>query len=111
VNAAISYSNSWFEVEVILFRQIDDKSQLQEVFPETSVLPTHEHFIDLLGPYLYPNIAQLKNRIPSCAEFSNQNSVEFPLNHIEIQYQTFDEAILEDIANNFYLFDTTKVTS
>ena len=109
-NAAISYSNSWFEIEVILFRQIDDKSQLQEVFPETSVLPTPEHFIDLLGPYLSPNIAQLKNRIPSCTEFSNQKNTEFTLNPVEIQYQTFDEAMLEDIANNFYLFNNANYT-
>lgn len=110
VNAAISYSNSWFEIEVILFRQIDDKSQLQEVFPETSVLPTPEHFIDLLGPYLYPNVTQLKNRIPSCTEFSNQKTTELTLNPVEIQYQTFDKEVLTDIANNFYLFDNANVT-
>ncbi|WP_286266344.1 CsiV family protein [Thalassotalea atypica] len=55
----------WFEVEVILFRQLGDKSQLKERFEQNSTLPNYRTF-DLLGQYLQPNLAQIKYQLPSC---------------------------------------------
>ena len=71
VNAANNYENTWFEIEVILFSQIDDKSRLQEAFPESSELPKPTTVLDLLGPYLASDISTLKNRLPSCEGFIN----------------------------------------
>jgi len=76
-SAAIkTYENTWFEIEVILFSQLGDKSRLKEVFPETSTLPNYPKVIDLLGPYLQPDILSLKQLLPNC----QQN--KYPLNLI-----------------------------
>jgi len=56
----------WFEVEIVLFRQLDDKSQLQEQFPEASALPKPKLSIDLLSAYLQPNISSLKQLLGTC---------------------------------------------
>ncbi len=56
----------WFEVEVILFNQLGDKSKLKEQFPEQAVLPHYKKVIDILSPFLQPNIASLKQQLPSC---------------------------------------------
>lgn len=59
-------ADRWFEMEVILFSQLGDKAQLKEQFPENTVLPKYKEVIDLLGPYLNPDIASLKQLLPSC---------------------------------------------
>jgi len=72
--AVKTYENTWFEIEVILFSQLGDKSQLQEVFPETNQIPTPSRIIDLLGPYLTPNIVSLKSRVATCDDYLPQKS-------------------------------------
>jgi len=59
-------ADRWFEMEVILFSQLGDKAQLKEQFPENTVLPKYKEVIDLLGPYLNPDITSLKQLLPSC---------------------------------------------
>ena len=59
-------ADRWFEIEVILFSQLGDKKQLKEQFPENSILPNYRKVIDLLGPYLNPDINSLKQQLPSC---------------------------------------------
>jgi hypothetical protein len=56
----------WFEVEVILFSQLSDKAQLKEKFPNNTALPKYRNIIDLLVPYLNPDIASLKQQLPRC---------------------------------------------
>ncbi len=56
----------WFEIEVILFSQLGDKSALKESFPEHSELPKYRRSLDLLANYLNPDIASLKQLLPSC---------------------------------------------
>jgi hypothetical protein len=58
----------WFEVEVILFKQLGDKKLLKEQFPDEVSLPEHSNFYDLLTPYLQPNIASLKQSLPLCEQ-------------------------------------------
>ncbi|MFT5758122.1 MAG: hypothetical protein ACI9LM_002861 [Alteromonadaceae bacterium] len=71
-----TYENTWFEIEVILFSQLGDRSRSKEVFPDSSTLPHYPKIIDLLGPYLQPDILSLKQLLPSCQQ------VEHPLNLI-----------------------------
>jgi len=59
-------ADRWFEMEVILFSQLGDKAQLKEQFPDNSPLPQYRKIIDLLGPYLNPDITTLKQKLPSC---------------------------------------------
>ncbi len=67
--ASKSNNERWFEVEVILFNQLGDKGLLKEQFPEQENLPAFPKYrkvIDLLAPYLQPNISALKQQLPNC---------------------------------------------
>lgn len=64
--ATSKWSGDWFEIEVILLSQLDDKNKLKEVFTDYSLLPQYEKSIDLLAPYLNPDITSLKQQLPSC---------------------------------------------
>jgi len=58
----------WFEIEVILFSQLGDKSKLRENFPRSQALSQNRKVHDLLAGYLNPDISSLKVQLPSCAE-------------------------------------------
>ena len=47
----------WFEIEVILFKQLGDKKLLKERFFDDEKLPDYARYYDLLTPYLQPNIS------------------------------------------------------
>lgn len=67
-------SERWFEIEVVLFKQLNDKSILKEQFPDNinaSILPEHKTHFDLLTPYLQPNLAHIKQYIPQCIDKSS----------------------------------------
>lgn len=66
----------WFEVEVILFKQLGDKSTLKEKFPDdinATSLPNYPQSFDLLTPYLQPNLTQIKQFMPLCGEPDEQH--------------------------------------
>ncbi|MBA6223553.1 hypothetical protein H4J51_05495 [Colwellia sp. MB02u-18] len=67
LNATTQENNDrWFDVEIILFSQLGDKSQLKENFPDSSELPKHQRVEDLLNRYLNPDIRTLKQLLPQC---------------------------------------------
>lgn len=66
-------ADRWFEIEVILFSQIGDKSVLKENFNTAKDLPAYKKTLDLLTPYLQPDISDLKQLLPYC------NEAEYPL--------------------------------
>jgi len=66
VKASDKYVGDWFETEIILFSQLDDKSKLKEVFTTESLLPNYPSEIDLLSAFINPDIASLKQQLPSC---------------------------------------------
>jgi len=66
VKASSKYVGDWFETEIIIFSQLDDKSKLKEVFNTETLLPNYPSEIDLLSTYLNPDIASLKQQLPSC---------------------------------------------
>ncbi|WP_426370535.1 CsiV family protein [Pseudocolwellia sp. HL-MZ7] len=110
VNAARNYENTWFEIEVILFSQIDDKSRLQEAFPESSELPKPISVIDLLGPYLASDISTLKNRLPTCEGFINTPASPFITSNFTIQSSNYEEKVIQAKDHNFNLFDNSELT-
>lgn len=66
----------WFEIEVILFKQLGNKETLKEQFPDniSSVsLPQYKKFFDLLTPYLQPSLSGIKQFLPLCGEKDAQN--------------------------------------
>ncbi|WDE01305.1 CsiV family protein [Thalassomonas actiniarum] len=67
--AASKGSNQrWFEMEVILFSQLSDKALLKEHFPDSQPLPKYKKVLDLLTPYLNPDIAALKQQLATCGD-------------------------------------------
>jgi len=97
VAAIKTYENTWFEIEVILFSQLGDKSRLKEVFPDSSSLPKYPRVIDLLGPYLQPNILTLKQQLPYCQDG------EYPLSLIDQASNLpslFSQRSLKEIADS-----------
>ena len=65
-----TYENTWFEIEVILFKQLGDKTQLQEVFPDSIKIHEPDTVIDILRPYLIPNNQkELQEQLPQCSYF------------------------------------------
>jgi hypothetical protein len=69
----------WFEVEVILFQQLGDKTKLKEQFPDD--MPSaatslhHQRFIELLTPFLKPDISALKLQLPICGKANNKQNI------------------------------------
>lgn len=79
----------WFEVEVILFSQLGDKSKLKEQFPDDTPSVTAklydqkfnrirrtERVVELLQPFLKPNTSALKLQLPICGEASSKEGHE-----------------------------------
>lgn len=60
------YLGDWFETEVILFSQLDNKTKLKETFNATEPLASFDKSMDLLSHYLNPDIAGLKAHLPAC---------------------------------------------
>ena len=50
--ASNTATDRWFEVEVILFSQLGDKSQLKEYFSQSTDLPKYRQIKDMLTPHL-----------------------------------------------------------
>ena len=65
----------WFEIEVILFSQIDDKSKLKEQFSTGASLPERTRIVDMLNGYLYPELAELKLQLPNCQQGEYEKSL------------------------------------
>ena len=66
----------WFEIEVILFKQLGDKTLLKEQFPDnvsTTTLPLYKQHFDLLTSYLQPNLTGIKQFMPLCSEQDGRN--------------------------------------
>lgn len=88
----------WFEVEVVLFKQLSDKKFLKEQFPDHSNstnLPPYQRSFDLLTTYVKPNITGIKQFIPLCSEKKS------PYTFVKSQptINTYSSSILKAIAH------------
>ncbi|WP_114325952.1 CsiV family protein [Candidatus Colwellia aromaticivorans] len=86
----------WFEVEVILFKQISDKKVLKEQFPDrvsSTNLPQYKKYFDLLTPYLQPNLTRIKQFTPRCDENEVQHTFIDSLPRIKTPFPDAIKAI------------------
>lgn len=62
----------WFEIEVILFKHLSSSSiknsENIEQFSASDLRAKKRRALDLLAPYLQPDIASLKQLLPSCEQ-------------------------------------------
>ena len=72
--SASKWLGDWFEVEVILISQLDDKAKLKELFSDQEFVLDDSNAIDLLTPYLNPDIATLKQQLPLCDEIHDERN-------------------------------------
>ena len=72
--SASKWVGDWFEVEVILISQLDDKAKLKEIFSDQNINLDYSHAVDLLTPYLNPDIALVKQQLPVCIESNDLRS-------------------------------------
>ena len=111
--ATSKWLGKWFEVEVIIVSQLDDKAKLKEVFTQPHKVINEANAIDLLTAYLNPNIATLKQQLPICDELPDSIE-EFsartigPLFH---QIQTLEEIVLTPALSDSssIVHDVTKI--
>ena len=78
-------ADRWFEVEVILFKQLGNKAELKEQFPKginASNLPIYQQSFDLLSPYFQPNLTSIKQFMPLCGEQDEQHLFLEPLQDV-----------------------------
>lgn len=66
ISSAQANEKRWFEMEVILFSQLGDKSQLKENFNDTPPMPKYRRVRDLLSEFLTPDIRMIKKHLPIC---------------------------------------------
>lgn len=66
ISSAQANEKRWFEMEVILFSQLGDKSQLKENFSDTPPMPKYRRVRDLLSDFLTPDIRMIKKHLPIC---------------------------------------------
>ncbi|MCW8832437.1 MAG: peptidoglycan binding protein CsiV [Colwellia sp.] len=92
----------WFEIEVILFTQLGDKSKLKEQFStdiSAANLPKYKQAYDLLTPYLQPNLTAIKQFIPLC---SNKNGEShFSLAQKKLTIALPEQTLFIQQANDF----------
>ncbi len=102
--AASKWSGDWFEIEIILLAQLHDKSTQAEAFPQYSPLPKYPEVLDLLTPYLNPDIASLKQLLPDCQspQFEQsllEQSAKLPSIHPMLSLQQIAE-LADDVSAN-----------
>lgn len=101
----------WFEVEVILFKQVSAKDSVSETFTSEDLSRKKPDSLDLLAPYLQPDLTTLKQHLPNCEE---QDSAQmFAINTVPVSFWqednssknineliTLQQAINQSIANS-----------
>jgi hypothetical protein len=109
LHAATQKSNDrWFDVEIIIFSQLDDKSQSKENFPDTSELPKYTRVEDLLKRYINPDIRSLKQLLPSC------DSPQYGKSLVEKNAKLpaiFNQKSLDELAKTADFDDKNQATS
>ena len=95
----------WFEIEVILFSQLSNKTQLKESFPDQeqqpSALPNYRRIKDLLTPYIYPDLTTIKLQLPQCVNLSKQKLLVEPTNtqqkfYLSKSLEKINQTLFED---------------
>ncbi|QBG34329.1 hypothetical protein EMK97_00510 [Litorilituus sediminis] len=106
----------WFEIEVILFQQLGDKTLLKEQFNKAVALPKYKRSFDLLSSYLQPDISSLKQKLPLCSNrqqlFFAPDSIIYagikPEHELIQSASLFKEKSLSDISSQALPIDDSR---
>jgi hypothetical protein len=99
----------WFEIEVILFKQLGNNGVLKEQFPDNissvSVPQNKKHF-DLLTPYIQPNLSGVKQFLPLCIDeesniyLESLQEVNTPLSNALKAISHLDSLSIPEVTSN-----------
>ncbi len=89
----------WFEIEVILFKHVTNSSQNKEVFSSRDLSRKKRNARDLLAPYLQPNIASLKQLLPSCEQEAKPIEYGVDLSKIDLPISATDTQEISEEAS------------
>jgi len=99
----------WYEIEVILFSQLGDKTLNKESFPDQeqqpAALPKYNRIVDLLTPHIYPDTSSLKLQLPQCGDYTQAKTL-VELASIPAPY--FTEKSLDQINQTTFEEDLTQ---
>lgn len=96
----------WFEIEIILFKHISTQERNEEQFSAQNLSAKKRNALDLLTPYLQPNITSLKQLLPSCG----QPNVSFPYNIEPTPFNVETSESDDNIVNDSEQSDKTALT-
>lgn len=118
-------ADRWFEVEVILFKQLGNKDEIKEKFPnytnkksddknntqhKTNDPFKREGFFDLLTPYLQSNqsnLTNIKQNLPQCSQKTNGSAALIPNNNtLELEKLPLE---IEDSSLNINCFGVSEL--
>jgi hypothetical protein len=93
-SVAAQSNDWWFEIEVILFKRKVDPEQLVETFRQDQSSLKINSAIDLISPYIRPDITAYRDSLPYCpGEFKPEIIRPYPL-----FWATFAELKLDPVA-------------
>ncbi len=90
----------WFEMEVILFSQLGDKTSLNEDFTNETSLPTYRGIRELLTEYIQPDISNLQRQLPFCASPLSLTSYHKNKSVTAITFETLNEQLTKQFQQN-----------
>lgn len=98
----------WFEIEVILFKQNNNSSQGSEEYFPKNIDNKKARAIDLLSPYIQPDITDLKQRLPSC-DITQRTDAELPYD-VNIDPYSFwtNNIVISQETEDTYLHTTAE---
>lgn len=103
----------WFEIEVILFKHLSSSSEKNseniEQFSASDLRAKKRRALDLLAPYLQPDIASLKQLLPNCEQ--PQTSLPFNITPSILWADKLDNENNDTDSNNSNSSDSDTVSS
>jgi hypothetical protein len=99
-NKPIGKQDRWFEIEVILFKHKGVKNQSKESFVASDLTAKKRYAIDLLTPYLQPDIASLIQLLPTCGQASDLYPFNISSTPISIWPDEVADSTADGTANN-----------
>ena len=96
----------WFEIEVIIFKQVTDNSKNTEKFSPNDLTSKKRNAIDLIAPYLQPNIASLKKLLPICEQQQTKLPYDIAITPYNLWPESIDTeaaALLSESKNGQYI--------
>lgn len=107
-NAIAQEREWWFDVELIVFKRDVSPSEVQEQFAPQLSFVNSDNQIELLKPYLFPDLSGLRAQLPNCLAPPEEN--DNPLN-LQIDESLFAPIVLDGLPSDQTMLDPDAATA